>query len=585
LEGNLGWSQFYTYVLGNQGLSPEKIESKFKKLLEKLYGKESHISIFLQPLEDIYLTSHLREEIGESGSAQQLIFLTIIAYTILMMAWINYINMFLAKSMERANEIGVKKVLGSTRIHLTIQFFTESLVINVISFSVALILWLLLQQSFESWVGKDVSQVLLAEIPFIAIILVAVFVGSMLAGLYPALILSSLRIGHVLGRSFQTQNQGIFFNQGLVYFQFIVSFIILASTLIIHRQINFMTNADLGMELSGCVAIRSPANVDSTYQQRLQSYKERLLTYPFITNVSSTSSIPSRSIRTSGGVERVIGPELEGNNVFFFQVDENFLKTYAIRLIGGKNFPNKDSGIPSIILNEAALETLKFESPEEALNHRIHWQRREFEVIGVFANYNHLFLKETFEPIMLSFNPSATGFITLKVQQGYYEQALAVANDEMQSLFPSTPFEYNFLESTYNHQYRSVQQFELLANYFSLLAIVIACLGLFALSYYSVQRKINEIAVRKVFGAGMLDVLLLLSKKYFGIAILSCLVGSLITFYVMDEWLQNFAFAIRLGIPDFLIPLSAITIIVVLTVSYNCLKTSLINPSQSLKHH
>ena len=158
------------------------------------------------------------------------------------------------------------------------------------------------------------------------------------------------------------------------------------------------------------------------------------------------------------------------------------------------------------------MQTLKFDSPQEALNHRIHWQNKEYEVIGVFANYNHLFLKETFEPILLSFNPSTQGFITFRTEGGHYNQAVAAAKKEMQALFPAAPFEYDFLESAYDRQYHPIQQFETLAKYFAMLAIAIACLGLFALSYFSVQKRIREVAVRKVFGADIFDVLLLLSK-------------------------------------------------------------------------
>ena len=585
LEGNLGWSQFYTYILSNQPLTNERIAPKFKVLLEKLYGKESHISIFLQPLKEIYLTSDLREEAGATGSAQELTFLILIAYTILFMAWFNYINMFLARSTERVNEIGVKKVLGSTQIHLIVQFFTESMVINLASFVLAIIMLLLVQQPFESWLGKDVSGVFFHEISFIAQVFTGILIGSVLAALYPATRLSSYRPIEVLGRKFQSSKEGIFVNQGLIYFQFIVSFAIVACTLVIHRQINYMKEADLGMKLSGRVAVRTPGGVDSTSQHNVQLFKERLLTYPFIESVSSSSSIPGKPITTSGGVQRVIGPELDGNNVFFLRVDENFLNTYDIRLISGKNFSDKVSGIPTAILNEAALQTLKFDSPQEALNHRIHWQNKEYEVIGVFANYNHLFLKETFEPILLSFNPLTQGFITFKTEGGHYDQAVAAAKKEMQALFPAAPFEYDFLESAYERQYHPIQQFETLAKYFAMLAIGIACLGLFALSYFSVQKRIREVAVRKVFGADIFDVLILLSKNYLKISVISCFLGSLLAFYLMTEWLQNFAFAIHLGFTDFLIPLIAITAVVTLTVSYNCCRTSLINPSHSLKHN
>jgi putative ABC transport system permease protein len=237
-----------------------------------------------------------------------------------------------------------------------------------------------------------------------------------------------------------------------------------------------------------------------------------------------------------------------------------------------------------VMLNEAALKTLKFESAEEAINHRIHWQRREYQVIGVFGNYNHLFLKEGFEPIMLSYSPAALGFITLKIENGYYEEAITSARKEVENLFPGKPFEFSFLQSAYNHQYHGIQQFETLTKYFALLAILIACLGLFALSYYASQRRIKEIAVRKVFGAGGLDVMVLLSYSYIRMAIICGVVGSCIAFYTMSKWLANFAFAVSLGAVDFLIPLSIITVIVLITVGYNCLRVSSANPSKSLKH-
>lgn len=584
LEGNLGWSQFYTYILSKDFITREDIEPKVKQLLEKLYGKESHISIFLQPLEKIYLTSKLREELGTTGSQQQLVFLSIIAYIILSMAWINYINMFLARSMERVNEIGVKKVLGSTRIHLVVQFFTEAMVINTLSFGLSVFLLVILQQPFEAWLGKDVAAIWSERLPLLFPVILGILIGSFFAGLYPALILSSHKPIQALGSKYSSSTEGIFFKKGLVYFQFVVSFIIVSGTLIINRQINFMKNADLGIELSGCVAVRTPGNVDSTYQHRIKLYKERLQQHSFIKNVSFTSSIPGKPIKVSGGIQRVIGPALDGNNVFSLQVDESFISTYNIRLIAGRNFSDRPADTHAVILNEAALQTLKFESPEDALNHRIHWQRNEYEVVGVFANYNHLFLKEAFEPIMLSFTPAATGFMTMSVQKGYYDRALEYAKAEMQSLFPHNPFESHFLEATYNAQYHAVQQFEGLAKYFSLLAILIACLGLFALSFYTLQRRVKEIAVRKVFGARIPDLLFLLSKNYLRITMISCALGTCLTYYIMDQWLRNFAFAINLGISDFLVPLVGMTLITLLTISYNCLRISFTNPSRSLKY-
>jgi putative ABC transport system permease protein len=583
LEGNLGWSQFYTYVRTNQPLAMESMDSRFKGLIAKLYGKESRISIFFQPLLDIYLNSKLREEVGTTGSAQQLMFLTIIAYIILFMAWINYVNMFLATAMERVHEIGVKKVLGSTRAHLTVQFFTESLIVNGVSIVLTVLLLVLLQRPFELWLGKNISGILWGRLGFISTILSIVIFGGIVSGLYPAVLLAAKRPVQILGSKFEPSRGGIFFKRGLVYFQFVVSFIIVSGTLIVNRQIDYMKKSDLGMDLTNCVALRSPAGTDLVYSAKVHRLKERLLTHPSIQNVSSTSSIPGTAIKISGGVQRVVGPELDGNNVFFLQVDENFLDTYGIRLITGRNFSRKSSDIPTVILNEAAVRTLKFNSPQDALNHRIHWQRKEFEIIGVFTNYNHLFLKEGFEPIILNYNQTPSGYITLKINGQNPEQALAYVKKEMLSLFPDAPFDYQFLESSFNYQYHSIQQFEYLTKYFAFLAITVACLGLFALSYYVAQARVKEIAVRKVFGAHLYDVLILLSKNYIVISLFSSIIGSCIAFVIMDEWLQNFAFAIELGIWDFLLPMMIITFVVFVTVCYNCFRASSINPSHSLK--
>ena len=582
LEDNMGWSQFYTYVLADGTLSNEFIAPKFERLIKKLYGDDSHISIFLQPLKKIHLTSKLREELQEGGSVLHLTFLTIIAFMLLFMTWINYVNMFLAVAMDRVNEISIKKVLGSTRAHLVVQFFSESLLITGAAFVLSAALFILVQHSFGQWLEMDISSVIEDGLRYSMIIFSGIFVGNIIAGLYPSVVLSSYRSSGILAGKLQKPRDGLFFKKSLVYFQFIVSFVIVSCTFIIDRQIRFMKSADLGMELSGCVAIRCPGDRDDSYSERLRLFKDRMLTKTYVEDVSFTSSIPGTPIRTSSGVQRVVGPELEGNNIFYLSVDESFINTYNIRLIAGSNF-NRDTSIPSVILNEAAIQTLKFDSPSEAVNHRIHWQGREYEVIGVIGNYNHLFLKEMFEPIMLTYRPAAPGFISIKFTDGFNTLALKDASKELDKIFPGSPFEYSFLETVYDRQYRSIAKFETLTKYFAMLAILIACFGLFALSYYNVQRRTREMAVRKILGASIVNVTILLAKGYLVIACFSCLLGSLITWYAMNEWLQNFAFAIDLNGTDFLIPMASITTIVIATISYSCVKTSLINPSVTLK--
>jgi len=585
LDAGIWWSQFYTYVLTKEGSSQDQIEAKFKPILNKIYGEKSLIKIFLQPLNTIYLNSKLREETIAPGSKQQLTFLVIIAYAILFMAWINYMNMFLAKSMERANEVGVKKTLGAGRGGLIMQFFVESFLINLGSIIISAALLLCVQGYFEHWLDKDVSLILIERLPTVLLLILVILVGSTITGFYPAIVLSAYKPIEILGAKLKGSKKGVLFQRSLVYFQFVISFIVIASTLIVGKQITYMENHDIGLALEECLAVRSPSSSDSSYGNQVKLFKDRLLKYSFIKSVAFTSSIPGEKITTSAGMKRVLGAELEGNNVFKIEVDENFINTYSIRLVSGRNFSEKLSQEKNnVIINEAALGTLQFKSAQEALNQTVYWGHSVYEIIGVFSNYNHLFLQEAFEPILLSYNPSPTGFFTIKIQEGYDQLAVEKTKSEMNVVFPEYPFEYQHIATSYKHQYKKIQQFDSLTKYFALTSLVIAALGQFALSAYSMQNRLKEIAIRKVYGADLKDILVLLLRPYILMTLGSSIIGTCISFYIMDKWLQNFAFSIDLRLLDFIIPLLFILIIVLLTLGYNCVRTAITNPSRNLKY-
>jgi len=585
LENNIWWSQFYTYILLKEDADVKRVEAALASTTRKLYGEKSHISIFLQPLPEIYLHSELREEASPPGSEQQLMFLTIIAYAILAMAWINYINMFMARSMERANEVGVKKALGSGQRTLVIQFFTESLLINFVGFAISIMVLLLVQGGFERWLSKDVSSVITGQSWKIGILLIAVLAGSALTGFYPALVLSSYKPIEIIGSKLRGSKSGAVFQKGLVYFQFVISFIVVACTLIVGKQIAFMQDQDIGVTLEECLAVRSPGNVDTLYVNQVKMFKDKMAQYPFVKSVSFTSSIPGKKIATSAGMKRFQGVELDGNNVFKLEVDDNFIKTYNARIIAGRDFSEKLAHeSEKVIINEAALSTLKFNSPEEAVNQKVFWGGVQFEIVGVIANYNHFSLQESFEPIMLSYNPAPFGYYTMKIQSSFDQQAIDKARQEMALVFPDNPFDYQHLTSTYASQYKKVEQFDSLTKYFALTSIVISGLGLFALSAYSMQNKTKEVAVRKVYGAEFRDVVVLLSRPYIIMTLLSSGIGSALSIYIMQRWLSNFAFSVELQVLDFVMPLMFILVIVLATLSYNCVKIAITNPSKSLKY-
>lgn len=578
------WSQFHTYVKTNQSIADGQLEEQFSETLKLLYKEESTIRIFLQPLLDIYLESNLRQEIGPTGSSRQVYFLSIIALLVLSMAWINYINLFSSRAADRANEIGIKKVMGSPRKSLIAQFFFESLFINVIALLISLFFVVLAQNGFENLIGKDLSSVMWEHAATILAVLGGLVIFSTLPSLYPALVITTKRSIDVLGSKFRASKRNLIFQKTLIYFQFIISFLIIASTMVIGRQINFMQSQDRGMSLTNRISIKSPGNVDDTYSQKSSVFVNRLKGNADIANASFSSSVPGQPITVSGGIHVVGATKIKGNNIFKINVDENFIGTYEIRLIEGRDFSSSFSQEEqSVIINEAALSLLGFTSPEEAISKKVSFAKRELSIVGVIANYNHLSLKESFEPLLLSYDPSPFGFVTLQIIGTDYANSLTNVQNIYDEIYPSNPFEYELSDAIFNKQYGEVEVFSVLVKIFSLVAIIISGMGLLALSAFKVQKHMKEIAIRKVFGADASNILLRLFKSFGIEAVVSSLIGGFIAFYVMSSWLENFAFAIDMRALDFIIPLIALIFVIAASISYNCFKAITINPSESLK--
>lgn len=584
LDENKYWSQFYTYIRGTPLAGKSLLTTDTKPFLHKLYGDDHHISIFFQPLREIHLHSRLREELSAGISSQHLLFLTVIAYAIIAMAWVNYVNMFLSGSLERANEIGIKKILGSTRAHLVVQFLAESVVIHIVSIALSILLLLLIHPSVEAWLGTDLPMPFIEDMRYTWLTGVSIVAGCAITGLYPALLVSAQPI-QALGTRLTRSSQDTGMKTGLVYFQFVVAFVVVSSAVIVARQVRFMKHADLGMALDNRIVVRSPGTADSTYAGHVQAYKERLLAYPFIRSVSFATAVPGMKLNESGYVRRMDGPTIDDNNVFKLQVDQDFFHTYHVPLVAGRAFSDKFSTeAQAVIINEATLSILKFSTPAEALHQRIRWRREVYEIVGVCANYNHQYLQTIVEPLVLCYNPAPGGFATLQIKPGHDAVAIESAKRELATLFPDAPFEYDFIKTTYDRQYAVIDRFGTVVQAFAAIAVIIACAGLFALAAHHVQYRTREIAVRKVFGARTTQVITWLTARYMRVVLISAALGSIITFYAMQQWLQNFAYAITPGIGDFAGPLMALLGITLVAVAYPCMRASWKNPAHTLAH-
>jgi putative ABC transport system permease protein len=588
LQQNIYWSQFYCYVLLRKESSVANVTSKLLDLTKKVYGNDTRASIFLQRLHDIHLRSKLREELKTPGSESIVKLLMVVAYVVLLLGWANFTNLFLALSVERIREVGVKKILGSTRIHLIIQFLSESAIVNILSCLLGVLCFLLVSPYLTTWIGFNTGNDAIYPDLFTAIV-VFIVLGSLLTGALPAWVLSSYKPLKAMQRQIHELPFYSRIKQTLLYFQFTVCFVVLASAWIMKRQLVFMQDADLGMSLGQAIAIKLPPITDETTRQLLESFKQDIRQYPVVDQITSSSSIPGNRIIFSGGVQRTSGEKLEGNNVLNVYTDENFVKTFKIEMLAGKNFESTMSDtIPHVLLNEAAVDELYFKSKEEAIGEVILWQNNKVYIAGVFANYNHLFLREAFEPMMLTQARMRHQFISVKFKDNNYRltnsEMLSLIKDAWTNKMSNIPFDYVYLEDYYGRQYKAIQTEQKVIQNFAALALIICGIGLFSVTALMIRNRLKEIAIRKVLGARSENVISLLLTDKVSLVFLCSVIGSVVTLLVMDSWLKNFAFTVHLDLLDFLLPLLIIVGVIVISIGYHAFKAARIEPATILKN-
>ncbi len=574
------WSQFHTYVKCSENTSDEKLEAKFANLIDRHYGEKSTISIFLQPLDEIYLHSNLRGEIGPIGSSLQVSILLGVAFLIILSAWINYFKLFSSRAGERANEIGIKRVLGADKRNIVLQFLKESFYINLISIALSIIVLIFVQKQVSIWLDKDIGSVIFQNYKLLFLIIVGLIVGVLISVLYPSFILASKNPIGILGKKFRGSSKNYNFKQALIYVQFMISFILISGTLIIVKQTKFMQNHDKGIDLNGCIVFHNPANYVEGAKEKVNTVISELKKYSIIKNASFSNSIPGKEISESQGFNKINTTNKNGNSAFKINVGFDFIPTYGIQLIEGRNFSSEYSGETSkLVVNEAALKVLNVAQAKDAINMRVIYGGKEYTIIGVFKNYNHLFLEKAFEPIILNYTAYPSGYFTIKINDvDKIQDALTITRKEFSNVFPDRPFEYDLVSNSYNQQYDEISKFNLFMKALSILALLVSALGLLALAGYSSQKELKPTVIRKIFGATETDTLFQLFKGFGIQLIVGSVLGSLITYFLMQQWLQNFAFATNVGVGNFVIAFLILLTVLIITVAYDFIKLSVINP-------
>lgn len=584
------WDGFFTYVLFHPKVNPTEFEAKLPAFVVKQAGEDlkrfdAGIVLHLQAINEIHLDSDFIGEFKANGNRDTVYFLMVVALLIIVIAWINYVNLSTAKSLERAREVGVRKVMGGFRSQLIQQFMVESLLINTGAVTLSIALVLVLNPYFAQLTGQELGYALFRQPSFWLMTLLFLGAGSILSGLYPAFVLSSFRPVEVLKGKFRNSAKGLVLRKGMVVLQFVASVVLMVGTFTVYQQIQFMRSQQLGINIDQTMVLRSPNITDSTYEQKFLVLKERLLQYPEVANVTGSSSIPGASPDwNAGGIRRLSQREDEAKQYRVIMMDHDFIPTYGLETVAGRPFSGEVSNEHrSVLLNESAVRTMGFQKPEDAIDDQINFWGDTFRIVGVVKNYRQESLKKEFEPLIFRYNNTPDGFYSIKFNTSSVKESVAKFEQDWKDFFPGNPFDFFFLDEHYNKQYKADQLFGRVFGIFSGLAIFISCLGLFGLSSLTAIQRTKEIGVRKVLGASVPSILRLVSRDYLMLMLLAIAVAVPLSAWVMMGWLQDFANRISLSWWIFFLPSFVIVCVAMATVSIHTWQAARTNPANSLR--
>ncbi|MCP4728429.1 MAG: FtsX-like permease family protein [bacterium] len=532
---------------------------------------------YLEPLEDIHLRSKLRWGNNPGGDIVYVYVFSSIAFFILLIACVNFMILSTAKSTIRAKEIGVRKVIGSSRVMLIRQFMSESFLLSFIAMLIAVILVECSLPAFRALIGRNIELHYFNNYYVIpGLIIIALFV-SFFSGSYPAFYLSSLKAVNVLKGGFYRRNKKDLFRNGLVIFQFSVTVILIASSLILFSQLKYFQNKKLGFSKEQVIIIDNSKRLGGNFN----SFKEAIKQNSNVLSISGSSSIPGRGIANIQ-----ITPENSNRIHFdFLWCDYDYLKTMEIELVEGRFFsPEYGSDENAIVINEEVADQLGWSDP---VGKELTFGRRKIQVIGVIKNFHYMSLHRRIDKLgilLTGSNIRRERYISIRLRTDELNETLQSLKDTWDSFSPPIPLDYSFLDEDFDSLYRSEQQTGQIALIFTLLAVFISCIGLFGLAAYLSERRTKEIGIRKVLGSTIGELLTLLLKDIFILVVISSIIAWPVSYYIMNKWLQDFAYKISMGIDKFLIPAIITLAIALITVGYQSIKAAIANPVDSLRY-
>ncbi len=592
-------SDFWHYVQLKPGADYKALNKKLTAFSQKHFqGNKvsgSDEKFYLQPLSKAHLYSDFEYEIGTTGSATVVWGLLIIALFIITIAWVNYINLSTARSVERAKEVGIRKVVGGLKKQLIMQFLIESVLLNAIAIAAAFIVVLLTQDSFNALLQHNLSlSYLLTKgvsgygilIGLISIIIIGVFVS----GFYPAFVLSSFKPISVLKGNLRSSKKGIAFRKALVIGQFSITIALIMGAIIMLRQLRFMSHKELGFNLNQVVVIKAPVltNWDSLFINKMNSFKEELKQLSQVQTAATSWNVPGADMGRSFDIRQA---DSATNNHFTMRqtgIDYDFINLYDIKLLAGRNFTLSDhdpngSKLHNTIINKTAATMLGFASPQAAIGKSILTGNRKWDIIGVIDDYHQKSVRHRLEPIRFMPVYSNNSQISVKLNSADVSNTIAAIRKTYETFFPGNVFAYSFLDEDFNRQYQNDQLFSKAFGIFAGIAIFVACLGLLGLAMFSTIQRTKEIGIRKVLGASVSGILMLISKDFIKLVLLGSVIAFPIAWWVMNKWLDDYSYRITISWWMFLAAGMAALLIAIVTVSFQAIKAAIANPVKSLR--
>lgn len=589
LETSWGWYDFYTYLKLRPNTDHAAFASKLPAFTDKYINSGPNTTVanirnetLLQPLTGIHLWSDINQEAEPNGDGKAVGLLFAVALFILGIAWVNYINLSTARALERAREVGVRKVSGATRAQLVGQFLMESFLLNSTALALALCIVWFAMPSFSNFLGKNISLSQVTSVT-LAWTLFIFALGTLLSGFYPALVLSGFKPVNILKGAFKTSQTGVNLRRGLIVGQFAISVAMLVGVLVVTRQVQFMRSQNPGFDRAQTLVLEGPNTLpDSTYGGVYAGFKNEILQIPGVQSIAGSSSVPGEEIYWTSGFRHLKSSNEHMNTLYILGADADFAKSYDLKFSAGRNFDITDK--KTAILNESAAKLVGFTSPEQAIGEQVRRGRRDtFTVCGVVRDFHQQGLQKAVDPMLLRYGTDHRNYYSLKISSNDYQATLSRVEAIWKTHFPADPCSYFFLDEFFDSQYKADLLFGKVFGLFTLLALVIACLGLFGLASYMVLQRNKEIGIRKVLGASVAGITGLLAKDFLKLVAIAIIIASPVAWWAMNNWLSDFAYHIDLQWWMFTAAGATAVAVAFLTVSFQSVKAALANPVKSLR--